>query len=408
MSKKFTHFLGQVTTQVLKGPPIYYAWMLFLSGVIGVGVWAYSHQFAHGLAITGMTDQVSWGLYISNFTFFVGVAAAAVLLTIPAYVYDFGPIREITILGEILAVCAIITCILFVMLDLGNPQRVWHLLPFVGRPNFPDSILAWDILVLNGYLIINLFISVYLLSIIYLKKKEKTWLILPVILLSIPWAVSIHTVTAYLYNGLGARPFWNSAILAPRFLASAFCSGPALCIIVFQLIRKFTKFHVKDAALFKIGEMICFAMGINLFLAGAEVFKELYTNSWHVASILYLFVGLKGHTGLVKWIWTAEIFNVAGFFLFLIPATRKNFVTLNIACVIIVIGVWIEKGMGFVIPGFIPDPLGEIWEYTPRLYEVLISIGAVAIGMLLYTVFLKIAIPIETGEMRVLQYDSDA
>lgn len=405
MKKKIAYFFRQVTVQVFKGPPIYYAWLSFLFLVIGVGVWAYTHQFSQGLAITGMTDQVSWGLYISNFTFFVGVAAAAVLLIIPAYVYDFGPIKEISILGEILAVCAIVMCIFFVMLDLGQPTRVWHLLPFIGKPNFPASILAWDILVLNGYLVINLFVAVYLLTMLYLGKHEKGWFALPIILLSIPWAVSIHTVTAYLYNGLGGRPFWNSAILAPRFLASAFCSGPALIIIIFQLIRKFTKFTVKDVALFKLAEMICYAIAINLFLSAAEVFKELYTDTWHKASIIYLFAGLHGHTGLVKWIWTAQFFNITGFFLFLIPRTRKHFVTLNIACVMVVAGVWIEKGMGLVIPGFIPTPLGEIWEYTPRLYEILISTGVVGFGMLLYTLLLKIAIPIETGEMRVLKSD---
>lgn len=408
MKKKIAYFFRQVTVQVFKGPPIYYAWISFLFLVIGVGIWAYTHQFSQGLAITGMTDQVSWGLYISNFTFFVGVAAAAVLLIIPAYVYNFGPIKEIAILGEILAVCAIVMCMFFVMLDLGQPTRVWHLLPFIGKPNFPNSLLAWDILVLNGYLAINLFVSFYLLTMLYLGKHEKGWFALPIILLSIPWAVSIHTVTAYLYNGLGGRPFWNSAILAPRFLASAFCSGPALIIIIFQLIRKFTKFTVKDVALFKLAEMICYAIAINLFLSGAEVFKELYTDTWHKASIIYLFAGLHGNTGLVKWIWTAQVCNITAFFLFLIPRTRKHFVTLNIACVIIVIGVWIEKGMGLVIPGFIPTPLGEIWEYTPRLYEILISTGVVGFGMLLYTLLLKIAIPIETGEMRVLNCDIDS
>jgi molybdopterin-containing oxidoreductase family membrane subunit len=327
------------------------------------------------------------------------VAAAAVLLIIPAYVYDFGPIREISILGEILAVCAIIMCVFFVTLDLGRPERLWHLLPMIGKPHFPASILAWDVLVLTGYLIINLFVAIYLLTLIYLGKHEKWRAALPIILLSIPWAVSIHTVTAYLYNGLGGRPFWNTAILAPRFLASAFCSGPAICIIIFQLIRKFTGFQVKDVALFKIAELICYAIGINLFLAGAEVFKELYTNTWHTSSIIYLFAGLHGQTGLVVWIWTAEVFNVVAFLLFLIPRTRKNYIMLNIGCILIIIGVWIEKGMGFVIPGFIPTPLGELWEYLPRLDEILISVGVIGFGMLLYTLLVKIAIPIETGEM---------
>ncbi len=400
--QKVLHFFSQVVERLLKGPPIYYVWIFFLLALIGIGVKAYSYQFKQGLAVTGMVDQVSWGLYIGNFTFLVGVAAAAVLLIIPAYIYDFGPIKEITILGEVLAVSALVMCMLFVTLDIGHPERVWHLFPFVGKPNFPASLLEWDILVLNGYLFINIAISAYLLATIYLEKESAKWLYMPLVIVSIPWAVAIHTVTAYLYNGLGARPFWNTAILAPRFLASAFCSGPALSIIIFQLIRKFSKFKVKDEALFKIAEMVCIAMGINLLFLGAEVFKELYTDSWHKAPVIYLYFGLHGHTGLVKWIWIATTFNFLGFVLFLIPATKKNYVTLNLACVLIVVGVWLEKGLGFILPGFIPSPLGEIYEYWPKTIEILISVGVWAVGLLVYTLGLKIVIPIETGEMRVL------
>jgi molybdopterin-containing oxidoreductase family membrane subunit len=400
--QKIIHFLHQMIDRLIKGPPIYYGWVLVLLSMMGLGAWGYIDQFKNGLTITGMADQVSWGMYVGNFTYLVGVAAAAVLLIIPAYIYDFGPIKEITILGEILAISALLMCMLFVTLDLGHPERVWHLLPIVGTPNFPSSILGWDVLVLNGYLFINIFISTYLLSMLYLGKPVKKWLYMPLVLISIPWAVGIHTVTAYLYNGLGARPFWNTAILAPRFLASAFCSGPAFSIIIFQVIRKFTNFKVKDEALFKIAEMVCIAMGINLLLLGAEVFKELYTDSWHKAPIIYMFVGLHGHAGLVKWIWAALAFNITGFFIFLVPATKKNFVTFNLACILIVVGVWIEKGLGFIVPGFIPTPLGEIWEYAPTTPEILITIGVWGFGLLFYTLALKVAIPIETGEMRVL------
>ena len=400
---KFKYLFKQIAQRLFKGPPIYYAWVLLLMTMIGFGIWAYGKQFSAGLTITGMADQVSWGLYIGNFTYLVGVAAAAVLLIIPAYIYDFGPIKEITILGEILAITALLMSMLFVTLDLGHPERVWHLLPFLGSPNFPSSMLDWDVLVLNGYLLINIIISTYLLVMIYLGKKGQKWLYMPLVLLSIPWAVGIHTVTAYLYNGLGARPFWNASILVPRFLASAFCSGPAFCIIIFQLIRKFTKFNVKDEALYKIAEMVCIAMGINLLLLGAEVFKELYTDSWHKAPIIYMYAGLHGHTGLVKLMWTALIFNVLGFLIFLIPVTKKNFWTFNLASILIVVGVWMEKGVGFIVPGFIPTPLGEIWEYVPRMPEILITVGVWGIGFLFYTLAVKIAIPIETGEMRVLE-----
>ena len=391
-------FIIEAGRRLIKGPPIYYFWVVLLAVLAFVGVYAYTKQIQAGLIVTGMTSYVSWGLYIGNFTFLVGVAAAAVLLIIPAYLYDFGPIKEIVIVGEALAVSALLMCLMFVTADLGRPDRVWHLIPGLGILNLPSSLLGWDIVVLNGYLFLNLFIPGYILWNAYYDKPVNMRFILPFILLSIPWAVSIHTVTAFIYNGLAARPFWNASILAPRFLASAFCSGPSLIILLFQLVRNYTKFHVKDEALFKIAEMIAVAMAINLFLLGAEFFKELYSDTHHLAPLRYLYLGLHGKGVLVPWVWTALIFNIVAFVIFLIPATRKSFVTLNLGCVLIIVGIWIEKGMGLIIPGFIPSPLGEVWEFIPTTIEILVSMGIWAIGLLILTLILKIIIPIETGD----------
>lgn len=393
-------FLVQAGRRVVSGTPLYYGWVSVLVALAAIGVVAYSRQLQMGLIVTGMQNYVSWGFYIGNFTFFVGVAAAAVLLIIPAYLYDFGPIKEIVIIGEVLAVSALSMCLMFVTADLGRPDRVWHLIPGLGILNLPRSLLGWDIVVLNGYLFLNLFIPGYLLWNAYHGRSVNWRFITPFILLSIPWAVSIHTVTAFIYNGLAARPFWNASILAPRFLASAFCSGPALVILLYQLVRKYTKFHVKDEALFKIAEMIGIAMAINLFLLGAEFFKELYSDTHHLSPLQYLYLGLHGKGRLVPWIWTAFAFNVIAFIIFLTPATRKNFATLNVGCVLIIVGIWIEKGIGLIIPGFIPAPLGEVWEYAPTNIEVLVTMGIWAIGLLILTVLLKIVIPIETGEFR--------
>lgn len=389
-----------VLKQVSIGNKKYYAWVGFLATLILIGVIAYIKQLNDGLIVTAMRDQVSWGFYISNFTYLVGVAAAAVLLVVPAYIYHFKPIKEIVLFGELLAVSAITMCILFVVVDLGRVDRFWHVLPLLGTINFPSSLLAWDIMVLNGYLFINLFISFYVLYKMAHSREYSIELIKPLIILSIPWAVSIHTVTAFLFNGLSSRPFWNASILAPRFLASAFCSGPAVMMIIFQLIRKYSKIEIDNKAIFKIAELVAYAMGINLFLLAAEFFKEFYSGSIHLAPMKYLYFGLHGHTVLVPWMWTAMIFNVVAFFLFLRPQTRENFFTLNLACVLIIIGVYIEKGMGLSIPGFVPGTLGEIYEYGPTFLEKSVTVGIWATGALIYTLLLKFAIPVYTGELR--------
>lgn len=401
MLKHFTQFIADTFRIVTRGDRYYYAWITFLLLLIAIGAGAYLGQLREGLIVTKMRDQVSWGFYIGNFTFLVGVAAAAIMLVIPAYIYDWEPIKEITILGEMLAISALIMCLGFVMVDIGRPDRFWHIIPLVGRLNWPQSMLAWDVIVLNLYLLLNWFVVTYLLFCAYTERHYVKKLVLPLVLLSIPMAVSIHTVTAYLYNGLAARPFWNSAILAPRFLASAFCSGPAILLILLQVLRKTTKLSIKDEAIFKIAELMAYTMGFNLFLTAAEAFKELYSGTEHMVYFQYLLFGLKGHTTLVPYAWASILCGLAAFILFLVPRTRTNWVTLNLGCVLIYASVYIEKGMGLIIPGLTPDVLGDIYVYRPSFTEIAVAAGIFAIGFLAFTLMLKAAVPMMLGEFTI-------
>jgi molybdopterin-containing oxidoreductase family membrane subunit len=347
-----------------------------------------------------MRDQVSWGFYIGNFTFLVGVAAAAVVLVIPAYIYDWKPIRQIVVYGELLAVSAIIMCLLFVTVDIGRPERFWHLVPPWGRLNFPSSLLAWDVFVLNIYFLLNFGVVTHILYRAFTGRPYAKRLVVPLVLLSIPMAVGIHTVTAFLYNGLAARPYWNSSILAPQFLASAFCSGPAILLIVLQVLRRFTRFEIQDAAVWKIAELMAYAMFLNLFLHGAEAFKEFYSDTEHLLYTRYWYWGLGEHRTLVPYAWSAVALNLLAFGLFIIPAARRNPITLNLGCLATYAGVYIEKGMGLIIPGLTPDALGEIYQYSPTLTELRVAAGVFAIGFLVFTLMLKVAVPIALGEFR--------
>ena len=400
--RQFARFTAGSLRLVLQGNRLYWTWIVFLLVLIGAGGLAYLRQFQEGLVTTNMRDQISWAYYIGNFTFLVGVAAAAVLLVIPAYVYHWKPIKEVAILGELLAIAAIVMCSLFVTVDVGRPDRLWHLIPGLGHLNVPSSLLGWDVLVLNGYLVLNLVIVTYLLFTLYRRRTPDKRFFLPLVLFSIPAAIAIHTVTAFLYNGVPARPFWNSAILAPRFLASAFCSGPAVLLVLMQVLRRFTRFEIQDAAIWKVAELMAYAMFLNLFLLGAEVFKEYYSQTEHLIHMQYMFTGVDGHTSIVPWMWLSVFCSVAAFVLFLVPATRRNVVTLNLGCVLIYAGVYIEKGMGLVIPGLTPDTLGEIYEYFPSANEVWISAGIFAVGFLLFTLMVKVATPIMLGEFVAL------
>jgi len=390
--RDFLGFMRESFRVVVKGRPAYYAWLGFLIVLVGIGADAYVDQFKHGLVRTSMRDQVSWGFYIGNFTFLVGVAAAAVVLVIPAYVYDWKPIKEIALIGELLAITAIIMCIMFVTVDVGNPQRIWHMIPFLGRPNFPDSLLAWDVVVLSLYLTLNLVIATHILYRSHKNRHYNKRFAVPLIMASIPAAVGIHTVTAFLFAGLPARSYWNAAILAPRFLTSAFCSGPAIILVLLQILRRTTRLKVTNEALFKIAELMAYAMFINLFLFGAEVFRDFYSSTHEIIQVEYLFGGGHyGHSPIAPYGWAALLSSVAAFLLFLIPKTRKNLVTLNIGAVLIYAGVYIEKGVALVIPGFTPSTLGEVYHYAPSSIELRVSMGIFGIGAILFTLMVSVA-----------------
>jgi Ni/Fe-hydrogenase subunit HybB-like protein len=552
--RNYLTFLWRCARIAFVGDWRYYAWMGVLSVIVLFGINAWAKQVVHGLYVTGMSDQVSWGVYIANFTFMVGVAAAAAMLVIPVYIYKNHDLHDLVIFGELLAVAAIIMCLAFVTVDLGRPDRFWHLIPGIGKFNFPGSMLSWDVIVLNGYLLLNVYICGYLLYCRYRGRKPSAWFYIPFVFIAIVWAVSIHTVTAFLYVGLGGRPFWNSSIVGPRFIASAFTAGPALIILAMQVVRRVTasapssesarlgeasaahkivarpatmadlellgrhlpematvsqearqnilagatvleveagdvllhqgaiekdaffslKGHVvvrreengrfritrsagpgeqfgeisalggtprtataiaedsglvlrltpdalrllmkpapmnkvirsrmserlmiTDRALMTLRGIVQVSMLINVFLLVNEIFKEFYSHTSHVASSQYLLFGLHGHHALVPWIWTAIAFNLIAMFLLVLPVSR-SLKYLNIACVLAIVGIWIEKGMGLVVPGFIPSPLGEMIEYTPSLNETLVCLGIWAFGILCYTVFLRMAIPILQGRL---------
>jgi len=553
--RNYLRFLRRCGGVALVGNWRYYAWIGSLAILCVVGLNAYAKQFVAGLEITGMSDQVSWGVYIANFTFLVGMAAAAVMLVIPVYIYKNEDLHDLVIFGELLAVAAILMCLAFVAVDLGRPDRFWHLIPGIGVFHFPGSMLSWDVLVLNGYLLLNIYICGYLLYCRYLNRKPAKWFYIPFVFVAIFWAISIHTVTAFLYVGLGGRPFWDSSIVGPRFLASAFTAGPAFIILALQVVRRSTassaheiaplperpvtvpagimrrpatpadmellavhlpelatvsdgerraclagatvleaqagdvllhqgatedeaffilkgrvvvrreeggrfrttrnigpgeqfgevsaiagtpraatatakvpttalclhaeslrrlmrspkmneiitwrmneRLMISDRSLFVLRGIVQVSMIINMFLLANELFSGFYNSSTKDISWRYLVLGLKGYHALVPWFWTAVALNLTAMALLMLPLSRK-LKWLNVACVLCIFGIWIEKGMGLVIPGFIPTPLGEMVEYVPSWNETLVCLGIWAFGLLCFTLFLRMSVPILQGEL---------
>lgn len=377
--------------KALTGGKKYWMWIMLLGAVILAGFASYLLQLKFGLGITGMGRNVSWGLYISNFTFFVGVAASAVMVVLPYYLHDYKQFGKITVFGEFLAVSAVIVTILFIFVDLGQPSRVLNMLRYPS----PQSILFWDMIVLNIYLILNLVIGWRTLNSERKSEQQPQW-IKYLAIISIPWAISIHTVTAFVYSGLEARPFWLTALLAPRFLASAFASGPAILILVCFIIKRFSGFDAGREAIRKIAEIIAYAMTINIFFFLVEIFTVFYSNiPEHHLSFKLLLFGLNGHLLLSPWMWASIVLGWTSTILLLHPVTRKSDMALVSACIAIIISIWIEKGLGLVVSGFIPAPLGEISRYVPTSHEIAITAGIYSIGLLILTVLLKVAVSVK-------------
>lgn len=383
--------------KALKGNGTYWAWMALLLAIMGVGVVCYLYQFNYGLGATGMSRDVTWGIYISQFTFLVGVAAGGLMLVLPYYLHDYKAFGRITILGEFMAIAAVAMCLLFIMADLGQPMRALNV---VLHPT-PNSMLFYDMIVLNGYLFLNVVCGWAVLHSEYKGVKYANW-VKPLIYISIPWAVSIHTVTAFLYCGLPGRHFWLTAILAPRFLASAFAAGPALLLIIAMIMQRTAKFDVGQVAKDKLVTIIGYAALINFFFLACEVFVGYYSEvPGHTHTLDYLYFGLADHdTGviynnLVPFMRFSVVIGLAGIATLFYARKRQSDCLLSLACLSIFVSFWIDKGLGLVLGGFVPTPLEYVTEYYPTAVEVGVTAGIWATGFFILTILYKVAISVK-------------
>ena len=375
----------------VKGSKGYWSWLGFLLVLIGAGFGAYLVQYDQGLTLTGLSRDVSWGLYIAQLTFLVGVAASAVMLVLPYYLHHYKDFGRITILGEFLAVVAVLMCMLFVTVDLGKPERVLN----VFLHPTPNSVMFWDVNVLSAYMLLNLFIGWVTLQAERKQLPPPGW-VKPLIYFSIPLAVSIHTVTAFLYSGMPGRGYWLTAIMAPRFLASAFAAGPSVLILLALAMKRLTKFDAGDRAIESLAKIVCYAIILHLFFFFLEVFTVFYSQlPSHMSHFIYLYAGLHGKASLLPWMWAAMVMGFTAVAMLLVPRWRARHGLLAVACVLVFGCTWIDKGLGMMAGGFIPNPLHEITEYAPTGIEIMISIGIYALGAFLLTVFYKVALGVK-------------
>lgn len=380
----------------LIGSRRYYALVGVLLLFILVGAFFYLKQLQFGLGLTGMGRDVSWGFYIAQLTYLVGVAASAVMVVLPYYLHNYKAFGRITVLGEFLAVASVTMCLLFVIVDLGRPDRMFNIIKYPT----PNSVLFWDMIVLNTYLFLNIVIGWVVLEAEKNQVAPPKW-VKPLIYLSIPWAPSIHTVTAFLYAGLPGRGYWLTAIMAPRFLSSAFAAGPALLILLALLVRKYTKFDPGREQIQTLAKIVTYAIIVNVFFFFCEIFTVFYSQiPDHMLHFQYLFQGIEGKGRLVPWMWFSIVFMTIAALLMVVPRVRQNETTLALTCGLIILTTWIDKGLGLMTGGFVPNPLEKVVEYWPTMPELFITLGVYGIGFLILTVLYKVAVSVKE-EIRV-------
>ncbi|MCP4487202.1 MAG: polysulfide reductase NrfD [Gammaproteobacteria bacterium] len=398
--KSFTYLLIDIVKYGFKGDARYKAWLGFLSFFLIF--WAYGNyqQQTQGMIVTGLTDQVSWGVYLANFIFLVGFAAAAVTVVFPAYVYKHEAMLKVAVLGEMMAIAAVLMCLLFVLNHMGRVDRLWHMIPYLGIYNWPHSMLTWDVLVLVGYLILNIICGFYYLHQKYTDRPiNKSWYV-PLVFVAIIWAFSIHTVTAFLINTMPARPMWNHGMMPIKFISTAFAAGPCVIISVFLLIRKHTRFVIEDSALNLLSLIVTVCLGIALFLTFSEMVTEFYHPTEHSFGLRYLVYGYQGLNKLVPYFWVSIIILVVSFGMLLVPSIRHNLSILPYLCVAVFVGIWLEKGMELLLPGFSPSPIGEMTEYYPSFIEIANSLGNWALGFIVLSVLVKGAVGVLVGDIK--------
>jgi molybdopterin-containing oxidoreductase family membrane subunit len=376
--------------KALIGDKKYWTWVVGLLVVIGLGMLFYLRQFAEGLGITGLGRDVTWGFYIAQFTFMVGVAASAVMVVLPYYLHNYKVFGKIVILGEFVAIPSVIVCMLFIFVDMGQPTRVLNVMlhPTV------NSMMFWDFASLGGYLILNLVIGWTTLGAERKSVPPPSW-VKPLIVLSVPWAISIHTVTAFLYSGLAARPFWMTAVLAPRFLASAFSAGPALLILFVLILRKVTRFDPGKEAIQNLARIVTYAMCVNVFLVLMEMFTAFYSDiPEHLEHFHFMFGGLHENNWIGPWMWFSSAMAILSLVLLLVPKLRQREPVLIIACVAVFVSLWIDKGLALIVTGFVPSVLGHVPTYVPTVPELMISLAVYSIGLLIVTILYKVALSV--------------
>jgi len=377
-------------------------WISVLAVLAVAALGAFIYQFSEGLVVTGMNNLNSWGLYIIGFMFLVGLSAGGLIVSSSATVFNIPSFKAVAKPAVLLSAVCIILAGMMIIIDLGSPQRFLNLLIY-GRAGSP---LMWDVVVITLYLITSL---LYLYLMTRPNPNQKTLKVMSFI--ALPVAVLVHSVTAWIFGLLVAQPTWNSALMAPLFVASALDSGLALLIIVLVALNKFSSFKFEKSLMSTLGGMLAVFITVDIFMVLSELLTMAFPGS--AEEMVYVDVLLKGDLSFFYW---GELV-IGGLLPFLLLAfgNRQKPALIVGASAMVVIGVFFKRVWlvfsSYAVPlindapgvttgrwqppadlGTVPNIWVTLGSYAPTWVEGLIFVGIFAFGALLFTLGYKYVI----------------
>jgi molybdopterin-containing oxidoreductase family membrane subunit len=393
------------------------AWLAVLFATMGIGAIAYfAFQFTTGLIVTGMRDIVVWGLYIITFIFFIGLSAGGLIISSSSHVFSVERWKPISRLATFMAAVCVAIAGVTIVADLGRPDRVLNL--FLS-PQF-DSPFLWDLTVIMSYLVISL-VDLWFMCRVDFARKHSIFalgtkdisdraiardekIVKAISFVALPAAIMLHSVTAWIFGLQMARPWWNTAILAPVFLASAMVSGLALIILVALIARRRGILDIDLSLLYEIGKLLAVVVLVDFFLKSAEILTLFWPNaSAELARLSLVTTGPFSSLFLVEW----TIGGIVPLILLVYPRTRKTTLGLAIASILLVVGVFAYR-IELILPGFVAplvslppgQALGQYMPgvgsyavtgaYSPTWVEYAVTGAMIAFGAFIVTIGVKI------------------
>jgi molybdopterin-containing oxidoreductase family membrane subunit len=374
-------------------PRAWPAWLAVLAVGLLIGFASFIYQWSQGLGVTGLSNTITWGLYIVAFMFLVGISAGGLIVVAGAELAGSTRFEHINRLAVVCSVAAVATAAGTILPDLGRPQRAWKMIvqPHVTSP------LVWDMGVLSVYLAIGL-IDLWILTRRPLPRRALRIMAI----VSLPVAILVHSVTAWIFGLLVARPFWNTPLLAPLFITSALVSGTALVVATGWVVERTTSFRVGSGVFDGLRRLLVWFVAADMFLLFTEVMTTLVSGD--PAHRDQLDILLTGRLAPVFW---AEILiGVAVPVVLLLSRASRRTSVLAGAAVLLLLGVLAKRinilfaaefeplvGLAPGIPGgrsgqpFRPDEV-----YLPTWVEAGVLIGMTAFFLTIVTIGVQRAV----------------